>query len=102
VPGFFFVRSVKGRYGYLATPDSARKQWILHYVEDDCRATRVLLDALLGLSQPKVSALLGGDFVGYSQERLFWLLNRLGCDVRIVVTPAPRGRAVGRVSVAFA
>jgi len=47
-------------------------------------------------------ALLNGQFQGYSQERLIGLLNRLGCDVRIVVTPKPRSRAVGRVSVAFA
>lgn len=66
------------------------------------RLTQSAAASVLGLSQPKVSALLGGDFEGYSQERLFWLLNRLGCDVRIVIRPAPRSRAVGRVSVAFA
>jgi predicted XRE-type DNA-binding protein len=66
------------------------------------RLTQTSAASVLGLSQPKVSALLGGDFEGYSQERLFWLLNRLGCDVRILVSPAPRNRAVGRVSVAFA
>ena len=56
----------------------------------------------LGLSQPKVSALLNGHFQGYSQERLIGLLNRLGCDVEIIVKPAPRRRTMGRVSVAFA
>jgi predicted XRE-type DNA-binding protein len=66
------------------------------------RLTQTSAAKVLGLSQPKVSALLGGDFEGYSQERLFWLLNRLGRDVQIVVRPAPRRRAVGRVSVAFA
>jgi predicted XRE-type DNA-binding protein len=66
------------------------------------RLTQTAAAKVLGLSQPKVSALLTGDFDGYSQERLFWLLNRLGCDVRIVVKPAPRRRTVGRISVAFA
>jgi putative transposase len=57
---------------------------------------------VLGLSQLKVSALLNGQFQGYSQERLIEILIRLGCDVKIVVTPTPRSRAMGRVSVAFA
>jgi len=65
------------------------------------RLTQSAAAKVLGLSQPKVSALLNGHFQGYSQERLIWLLNRLGCDVKIVVKPAPRRRAVGRVSVAF-
>jgi predicted XRE-type DNA-binding protein len=66
------------------------------------RLTQTAAAKILGLSQPKISALLNGQFQGYSQERLIWLLNRLGCDVQIVVKPAPRSRAVGKVSIAFA
>lgn len=66
------------------------------------RLTQAAAAELLGLSQPKVSALLNGHFQGYSQERLIGLLNRLGCDVEIIVKPAPRRRTMGRVSVAFA
>ena len=66
------------------------------------RLTQTAAAKVLGLSQPKVSALLNGQFHGYSQERLIGLLNRLGCDVKIVVTPKRRNRATGRVSVAFA
>ena len=66
------------------------------------RLTQTAAAKILGLSQPKISALLNGHFQGYSQERLIWLLNRLGCDVQIVVKPAPRRRAIGRVSIAFA
>ncbi len=66
------------------------------------RLTQVAAAEHLGLSQPKVSALLNGHFQGYSQERLIGLLNRLGCDVEIIVKPAPRRRTMGRVSVAFA
>ena len=60
------------------------------------RLTQTAAAKVLGLSQPKVSALLNGQFQGYSQERLIGLLNRLGCDVKIVVTPKPRNRAMGR------
>jgi len=49
---------------------------------------------VLGLSQPNVSALFNGELQGYSQERLIGLLNRLRCDVKIVVTPKPRSRAM--------
>jgi predicted XRE-type DNA-binding protein len=66
------------------------------------RLTQTAASKALGLSQPKVSALLNGQFQGYSQERLIGLLNRPGCNVKIVVTPKPRSRAMGRVSVAFA
>lgn len=65
------------------------------------RLTQTAAAEQLGLSQPKVSALLNGHFQGYSQERLIGLLNRLGCDVQIIVKPAPRRRTMGRVSVAF-
>jgi predicted XRE-type DNA-binding protein len=61
------------------------------------RLTQTAAAKVLGLSQPKVSALLSGHFQRYSQERLIWLLNRLGCDVEIVVKPTSRSRAVGRV-----
>jgi len=47
------------------------------------RLTQTAAAKVLGLSQPKVSALLNGHFRGYSQERLIWLLNRLGCDVKM-------------------
>ena len=66
------------------------------------RLTQTAAAKILGLSKPKISALLNGHFQGYSQERLIWLLNRLGCDVQIVVKQAPRRRAIGRVSIAFA
>jgi len=56
------------------------------------RLTQTRAPRVLGLSQPKVSALLNGHFQGDSQERLICLLNRLGCDLKIVVKPASRNR----------
>ena len=61
------------------------------------RLSQTAAAKVLGLSPPKVSALLNGHFQSYSQERLIGLLNRLGCDVKIVVTPKPRSRTTGRV-----
>ena len=66
------------------------------------RLTQTAAAKILGLGQPKISALLDGHFRGYSQERLIWLLSRLGCDVEIIVKLAPRRRTIGRVSIGFA
>ena len=52
---------------------------------------------ILGLPQPKVSALLRGDFSGFSLERLFRLLIVLDNDVSIVVEPKTKEH--GRLSV---
>lgn len=44
----------------------------------------------LGLTQPKVSALLNGQFRGYSVERLLRFVNALHHNVRIVIEPEER------------
>ena len=41
---------------------------------------------LLGLDQPKVSAIISGRLDGFSTDRLMRFLNELGCDVRISVS----------------
>jgi predicted XRE-type DNA-binding protein len=48
--------------------------------------TQAAAGKLLGISQPNVSALLNGRLDGFSTERLFRCLNRLGCDVQIKVS----------------
>ena len=54
---------------------------------------------LLGLSQPKLSGLLRGQFRGVSESKLIECLTRLGQDVEIVVRAAPKSREEGRVLV---
>ena len=53
---------------------------------------------LMGIDQPKVSAMLAGQFRGYSVERLMRFLVALGHDVEIVVKPGKRGAAELRVA----
>lgn len=53
--------------------------------------------SLLGIDQPKVSALLSGKLEGFSTERLLRFINRLGQDVQIVIRPARNGHASTRV-----
>jgi predicted XRE-type DNA-binding protein len=47
---------------------------------------------LLGIDQPKVSALVRGQFRGYSLERLFKFLNALDLDVEVTVKSKPEER----------
>ena len=42
----------------------------------------------MGISQPKVSAMLRGDFTNLSERKLMDCLNRLGYDIEIKVRPA--------------
>jgi predicted XRE-type DNA-binding protein len=56
---------------------------------------------LLGLTQPKISKLLKGQFRGISERRLLRCLMRLGRDVEIVVKPTVR-QGGGRLTVHFA
>jgi predicted XRE-type DNA-binding protein len=80
---------------YLAKSELAAK--ILNIVERQ-GLTQAATGQLLGINQPKVSALLNGRLDGFSTDRLFRFLNALGCDVRITVS-RPRPRTRGRVRV---
>lgn len=55
---------------------------------------------ILGIDQPKISALMRGRLTGFSMERLYRFLNALGRDVEIIVRPAGRKRAHVRVVAA--
>jgi predicted XRE-type DNA-binding protein len=57
---------------------------------------------VLGITQPKLSKLLRGQFRGISEAKLLDCLARLGRNVQIVVGPARRTASAGRVAVVFA
>lgn len=48
---------------------------------------------ILGVDQPKISALINGRLSGFSTVRLFRFLNALGRDVEIVVKAKPKSRS---------
>jgi predicted XRE-type DNA-binding protein len=56
------------------------------------RLTQAQAAQIMGLDQPKISALVRGRLRGFSMERLFRCLNALTQEVRIVVRPAKQGR----------
>jgi predicted XRE-type DNA-binding protein len=57
---------------------------------------------VLGVTQPKVSALRHYKLAGFSVERLMNLLTALDQDVEIVIRQKPRSRKAGRISVVAA
>jgi predicted XRE-type DNA-binding protein len=57
---------------------------------------------ILGLSQPKLSGMLRGQFRGISEVKMLDCLNRLGRDVQIVVKRSSRSRISGQTRVVFA
>jgi len=63
------------------------------------RLTQVAAARLMGLDQPKVSALLNGRLANFSSSRLMRLLTALGQDVEIVIKAKPRSRKRGHVRV---
>jgi predicted XRE-type DNA-binding protein len=52
----------------------------------------------MGIAQPKVSAMLRGDFANLSERKLMDCLNRLGYDIEIKVKPARK--PLGHLTVA--
>jgi predicted XRE-type DNA-binding protein len=53
----------------------------------------------MGIPQPKVSAMLRGDFSNLSERKLMDCLNRLGYDIEIKVKPTRR--TVGHLTLAI-
>ncbi len=64
---------------------------------EERRLTQEQAATIMGLDQPKVSALLRGRFRGYSLDRLFRLLLALDNDVSIIIEPKSKDH--GHLSV---
>ena len=54
----------------------------------------------MGIAQPKVSAMMRGDFANLSERKLMECLNRLGYDIEIKVRPA--AEPIGHLTLAIA
>src|SRR5436305_702243 len=83
----------------LPNPDLAlAKAELVQRIRDliaERKLTQTKAAELLGLDQPKVSALVRGHVQGYTLDRLFRFLNALGQRVEITVHPNGK-RAAGR------
>lgn len=85
--------------------DALAKAKLALRICDEVRArglTQTRAAELLGLDQPKVSALMRGNLDGFSTERLFRLLNDLGQEVEITIRPAKQLGRRGKINVVAA
>lgn len=57
---------------------------------------------VLGMTQPKLSNMLRGQFRGISETKMLECLAKLGRDVRIVVGPSQPSEVEGHIEVVFA
>lgn len=95
-------------YADLGYPDAEEmliKARLVRKISEIVRSkglTQVETAKVLGLTQPKVSALFRGQFRGVSERKLIDCLTNLGRDVEIVVKDAPRRRTGGKLTVVFA
>ena len=65
------------------------------------RLTQSQASEILGIPQPKISAMLRGRFRGISEAKMLECMNRLGRDVEIVVRKSPATRSMGCTRVLF-
>lgn len=63
------------------------------------KLTQAKAASIMGINQPKVSALLRRKLDGFSVERLIHFLNTLGQDIDIIVKPKPRNRKQAIINV---
>ena len=87
----------------FADADERQTKLRLAYELNELLAERALTQQeagrLLGLSQPKISALGHYKLEGFSVERLMTLLTTLDRDIDIVIRKKRRSRASGRITV---
>jgi len=79
-----------------------RLAYIARQIFDERGLTQISAAKLLGINQPKVSALLNYKLEGFSVERLMRFLTALDRDIEIVIRKKPRARATGKISVVAA
>ena len=92
----------------LGLPDAAERHaklrlaFALNQVLDERKLTQQEAASVLGVNQPKVSALRRYKLAGFSVERLMTLLTALDQDIEIVIKQKPRSRRAARISVVAA
>src|SRR5438128_11858288 len=102
------TRGTGNVFADLGFPDSAERQAKLRlaYALNQILEARKLSQAdaarVMGVTQPKVSALRHYKLAGFSDERLMNVLTALDQDVEIVIRRKPRSRKAGRISVVAA
>ena len=106
ISGVEVRRSSGNVYADLGLPDAEKlkiKSGLVIQIRKAMRRLDLTQQAAakrMGITQPKVSDMMHGDFSNLSERKLMDCLNRLGFDIEIKVKPA--ARPVGRLVLAVA
>ena len=79
----------------------AKLVWETEQIIKKKKMTRAAAAKVMGINQPKVSALIRRKLEGFSVERLIHFLNALGQDIDIVVRQKPLNRKQAVISVYY-
>ncbi len=102
------IRGTGNVFTDLGYPDATERQaklrlaYALNQVLDERKLTQAEAAKVLGVTQPKVSALRHYKLAGFSVERLMTLLTALDQDIEIVIRQKPRSRRPARISIVAA
>jgi predicted XRE-type DNA-binding protein len=77
----------------------AKLVWEIEQIITRKKLTQVEAAKVMGINQPKVSALIRRKLDGFSVERLIHFLNTLGQDIDIVVRQKPPSRKQAQINV---
>jgi predicted XRE-type DNA-binding protein len=106
IDGIEIQRSTGNVYADLDLPDAEKLKIKTGLVIEIRKAMRQLgltqqeTAKRMGITQPKVSAMMRGDFSNLSERKLMDCLNRLGYDIEIKVKPA--SKPIGHLMLAIA
>lgn len=79
----------------------AKLVWEIEQIIKKKKLTQAAAAKIMGINQPKVSALMRRKLDGFSVERLIHFLNTLGQDIDIVVRPKPTARKQAIINVYY-
>lgn len=102
------IRDTGSVFADLGFPDAVQREaklrlaYTLNQLLDGLKLSQAEAAKVLGVSQPKVSALRNYRLAGFSVERLMNLLTALDQDVDIVIRRKPPSRKAARISVVAA
>lgn len=79
----------------------AKLAWEIEKIIKKRKLTQVAAAKAIGISQPKISALIRRKLDGFSVERLIHFLKALGQDIDIVIRPKRRGSKKAVINVYY-
>ncbi len=99
------IQGTTNVFADLGYPDAEERQtklrlaYAINQIIEQRRLVQTAAAEVLGVNQPKVSALLRYKLEGFSVERLMTFLTALDRDVEIAIKKKPASRSSGRITV---